>query len=161
MAKLLVRVTDKVNTDFYLNCQCTKRGDVIVAQPDGQPWQKEELTNPVWRILQIASLDMITAATFVVPEMPADPLNPSKTLQKRAFKLDVDAIAKLAATFAAYIADDKRTLGTLILKDTPQQITDATKQSAISAATIVANKVLKPAIADPAIIGVQQATVLG
>ena len=49
MSELLVRVHDKINEDFYLNCQCTKRGDVIVARPDGWPWGKEELANPDWR----------------------------------------------------------------------------------------------------------------
>lgn len=91
MAELLVRIVDKVNTDdFYRNCQCTKRGDVIAAQPDGWPWGREELATPDWRILSVPDMTVSEASVFLSAERDVDPRHPSRTLQRRAFKINLD-----------------------------------------------------------------------
>lgn len=101
--ELLVQVTDKVNADFYLNCQCPKAGDVIAACPDGWVWGTQELANPDWRILVVPDLSPQDASTLTVPEKPVDPLHPSATLQYRAFFIDLTHPA--ASALAPAIAD--------------------------------------------------------
>lgn len=141
-----MRVVDKVNKDsIYLDCQCTKRGDVIVACEDGHVWGKDELANPDWRIFQIPALPLSQALAFCSPELPVDPLNPSKTLQKRAFKFNLDD-PSFALQFSTVLADSSRT---------------TTKaQVALSDAAVAALKVAKPPIPDPAVIG-KSPTVIG
>ena len=145
MAELLVRVNDKINTDFYLNCQCTKRGDVIVVQGDGWAWGKEELKNPDWRIIKLPGVTVSAASVFLAPELPVDPLNPSKTLQRRIFKINLDD-PSIPAAVAAVLADNKRTVPTIT--------------AAAVSFNLAALKVAKPSIADPAIIG-SPTTVIG
>ena len=53
MAEMLVRVVDKIGADVYKNAQCTKRGDVIVAQADGWGWGTQEQVNPHYRIVKL------------------------------------------------------------------------------------------------------------
>lgn len=92
MAELLVRVVDKVNADdFYLDCQCTKRGDVIAVVPDGWDWGREERANPEWTILSVPDMSVGEAQMLVSAE-PAQALAPSRTLQRRAFGLDLDGL---------------------------------------------------------------------
>lgn len=109
MAELLVRVQDKVNADLDLDLQCTKRGDVIAACPDGWPWSEAERTAPYWRIFKIPALPLDEALTLTTPELPADPLNPGR-LRKRAQYLDVDAIlaSALPQAIKDYLNDDTR-----------------------------------------------------
>lgn len=144
MAELLVRVVDKVNDDFYLNCKCTKRGDVIVAQPDGWLWGKEELANPDWRIFKLPDMKLADAQAMLAPELDVDPQHPSKTLQRRVFKFNLDDPSLPVAT---------QTL-----------VTDATRQSeavaGVSAPALLALKVQKAPVADPAVIGIPP-TVIG
>jgi len=90
MAELLVRIADKVNEDFYLNLQCTKRGDVIVVCPDGWPWGREEVNAPHWTIIKLPGVPVEEVEHLVSPEPQTDPHNPSKTLQRRMWKLDLD-----------------------------------------------------------------------
>ncbi len=90
MAELLVRVVDKVHADFYLNCACTKRGDVIAVQPDGWAWGTGELEHPEWRIIALPGVDPSDLSGLLAPELDVNPKHPSKTLQRRAFKLDLD-----------------------------------------------------------------------
>ena len=68
MAELLVRVVDKTNDDKKLDAQCSKRGDVIVVQPDGWPWGREELKSEVWRIVKLPGVDPGTLVDLVMPE---------------------------------------------------------------------------------------------
>ena len=49
--ELLVRLVDKGAAE-----DCSKRGDVIAAAPDGWAWSSEELTNPDWVIVRVVSL---------------------------------------------------------------------------------------------------------
>src|SRR5690349_729658 len=90
MAEVLVRLVDKINEDFYLNCQCTKRADIIVAEPNGWPWGKEEFNDPRYMIVKSPNVSLDEAQTFCAPELPVDPANPSKTLQKRCFRIDIN-----------------------------------------------------------------------
>jgi len=46
--EFLIRVVDKGITD-----NCSKRGDVISACPDGWTWSTFELSNPDWRIVSV------------------------------------------------------------------------------------------------------------
>jgi hypothetical protein len=93
MSELLVRVVDKINTDFYLNTKCTKRGDVIVVRPDGWAWGSQELANPEWMILRLPKVPIEEAEAMLGSEKHTDPTHPSKTLQRRAVKLDVDRLS--------------------------------------------------------------------
>lgn len=95
MCEMLVRVVDKVNTDPYLNAQCTKRGDVIAIQPDGWAWSHLELSSSQWRIIKVPGITVLEASAFLAPEVNIDPQNPSRVLQRRAFKLDVDALGAM------------------------------------------------------------------
>lgn len=142
MAELLIRVVDKVNDNLYLDCQCTKRGDVIVVCPDGWVWSKEERTNPDWRIVSIPKMSVSEATVFLAPE-PAKGQTASRTLQRRAFKFDLD---RLPAELKAGLDDTKRTA--------PVQSIDA-----LALADVEALKVVKPAIPDPFIIGEDRAVI--
>ena len=90
MCELLVRVVDKINSNPYLNVQLTKRGDVIAICPDGWNWGTEELAHEDWRIICLPNVPESEMASFLQPEINTDPLNPSRMLQSRAFKLDLD-----------------------------------------------------------------------
>lgn len=138
MAELLVRVRDKINSDFYLNCQCTKRGDVIVVQADGWAWGKEELSNPDWRIIKIPSITVSEALAYTAPELDVDLKNPSKTLQRRAFRIDIDNVA-IPAGIKAYLLDNTRATSSMTL--------------GISVAAIRALKTAKAPVQDPAVFG--------
>jgi hypothetical protein len=132
MAELLVRVVDKINADPYLDAKCTKRGDVIVVQPDGWVWGKQEQKNPAWRIVKLPGVPVTMVTTFLSSEPEIDPLNPSMMLQARGFKLDLD---NLPASVAAVMADVKRR--------------NPTARTSMSAQDIAALKIQKPPLADP------------
>ena len=147
MAEFLIRVADKVNPDFYADCQCTKRGDVIVVQADGWGWGKEEKSLPFYRIIRHSNVTVAEASQFLAPELPVDPLNPSKTLKRRQFKLDID-VATLPTAVKNWLKDDTRA--------TP--ILDITG-SGIAKAALLALKADKGVTADPAVIGGNQAVI--
>ncbi len=140
MAQLLIRVVNKVNADFYLNTKCTKRGDVIVVQSDAWQWGSSELSNPDWRIIKHTELTVSEANAFLAAEVDTDPGSPSKTLQRRAFKLDVDA-AVIPQTIKDWLADSTRAVPILDL--TPL----------ITLNGVRALKTAKAAIVDPNVIG--------
>lgn len=142
MCELLVRVVDKINDDFYKNCECTKRGDVIVGKEDGWAWGKEELANPDWRIVALPGVPLSHVMALLQYELQVDPNHRSRTTQKRAFKLDLDALVAPASrgnTHASAMADAKRVTPVVQIDLSPEEITPL----------ILA----KPAIHDPAIIG--------
>lgn len=90
MAELLVRKINKVNSDFYLNTKCFKAGDVISIQPDGGPWGNDDLNDTVnHTIIKLPKVSVSEASYLMTPEIDVDPKNPSKTLQRRAFHLDL------------------------------------------------------------------------
>lgn len=143
MCELLVRVVDKTNPDDpYLDAQLTKRGDVICVQPDGWPWGTEELKNPDWRIIKLPGVNPEALAAFLSPEIDTDPAQPSKVLQRRAFKLDLDHA--VLADAASVLADGERK--------------HATKALALTAAQIIRAMVRKPARIDPNVLDLGKST---
>lgn len=132
MAEMLVRVVDKISADPYLNAKLTKRGDVISVQPDGWVWGKEEQKNPDWRIVKLPGVSVTNASQFVAPEKDADPKNPSRVLQSRAARLDLD---NLPLGIAAVMADIKRR--------------NPTARTSLTAQDLAALKISKPPLADP------------
>lgn len=156
MCELLVFAVDKVNSDFYKNCGNFKRGDVVVAMPDGHVWGLREADDPRWRILAFPDLPLASGQALCATEKATDPLHPSLTLQVRAFKLDLDALAALDAAFAAYLADNTRTAVSF-----PSAVTVGNASpsgtvpvvTSLKGASLTAATVQKPPIADPNIIG--------
>lgn len=137
MAELLVRVKDKINEDFYRNAHCSKRGDVIVVQEDGWAWGRDELNLPFYRIIRVP-LTVSEASVFLAPEINQDPQQPSKTLQRRAFKLDLDN-PSIPVSVKTALQDDTRI--------------EKVKDMGLIKQEVLSLKVTKAAIADPAIIG--------
>lgn len=119
MAEFLIRVTDKVNPDPYLDCRCLKRGDVVTIQEDGWAWGLLEKLNTQWRILAAPSISVLQAQGYLSPELPLDPQNPSRTLQSRGFKFDVTL---LPAQWQSWVADDTRAVPIRTFNGTPQQV---------------------------------------
>ena len=140
MAEILLRVRDKVNpTDPYKNCKLTKRGDVIHVAPDGWPWGARELDQPFWRIVKFPGVNPQLLEDLLGPELDTDPQNPSRMLQRRAFKLDLDALT-IPADIRAYLDDDTRKQPTLTI-------------TGVKATAFRALKTARPKLSDPAVIG--------
>lgn len=137
MAEILVRVRDKVNADFYLNCKCTKRGDVIEAKPDGWDWGVRERTSPNYRIIALPNVSLPDAQAMLAPEVDTDLNNPSRTLQRRAFRFDLDT-PTLPTTLDRFLADDTRA--------------QAKYSWNLDTQGFLNRKIAKPPIADPAIL---------
>lgn len=118
MAELLVRVVDKVGPDVYADAKLTKRGDVIVVCMDGWAWGTEELGNPAFRILRIPGVEPDALSWLLVGEPESNPQQPSKTLQRRAFKLDLDSAAVTKADLRDFF--DQHTVAPPTAKDGEQ-----------------------------------------
>jgi hypothetical protein len=148
MAEIVVVVKDKVNKDFYLDCGCYKRGDVIEVREDGWPWGTIDRSNPDWRIIKVPQHSVAELAAFLAREKDTDPKNPSRTLQKRHFKLDIDNPA-LPQELKDLVADDSRQVEVAVNDAT----TAAAAQAQLPTFSLLTFKVQKPPIADPAVIG--------
>lgn len=149
MAELLTRVIDKVNAeDFYQDCQCSKRGDVIVVQADGWLWGKDELSLPEYRVLQVPGLSVSEAEAMLSPELDTDPTHPSLTLQRRAFHLDLSIVLKHLPALATELATGVRAARPL-------------SHPNFTAAVFRLAKQRKASIADPRIIGPATSAVIG
>src|SRR4051812_41436296 len=93
MAELLVRTVDKVNkADIYSDCKLTKRGDVICVQPDGWTWGMDEIAAPFYQIVRLPGVAPDVLSALLQSEIDTDPKHPSRTLQARGFKFDLDAL---------------------------------------------------------------------
>ena len=92
MAELLVMVEDRVSPDPHRNVKLPKRGDVVVACPDGWPWSPAERTAPFWTIVRCPGLPADATSGLLAPE-PGDEIV-QRTLQGRAFGLDLDALGE-------------------------------------------------------------------
>lgn len=147
MAELLVRVVDKRGTNLYLDCQCTKRGDVIVAQPDGWPWGKEEVSNPDWRIIKIPGAAPESFASLLQPELAPDPRNPPRTLQRRWYHLDLDD-PSLDEALKVYVSDGSRQSASIVVS----RVKGGTAGESIVEDLLALTK-QRPSIPDPAVIG--------
>ena len=104
MAELLIRTVDTVHADFYTNCGATKRGDVIVVCPDGWSWGTTERMSGEWRLLIVPDMTMAEAESFLGPERSVDPAHPSRTLQPRSFRINLDALPAGDVTAAQVMA---------------------------------------------------------
>ncbi len=142
MAELLLRVVDKVGATIYQDCKLTKRGDVIVVQPNGWAWSVQEKTNPAWRILGLPNVSESAASVLLSAEKDVDPLQPSRVLQRRKWRV---AIANLATPIQTWIADATRAV--------PMRTTN------ISEAQFQGIIEQKPALVDPAIIGLSPSVI--
>jgi hypothetical protein len=108
---------------------------VIVVQPDGWVWGREEYSNPDWRIVKVPGITVSQASAFLGPEFDIDPYNPSRVLQRRAFKLD---IANLPAAVAGVMADHKRQ--------------NPSARASLSLPGLLALKIAKPPLTDPNVL---------
>jgi len=104
MCEILVLALDKVSDDPYLDAKQYKRGDVVAIRPDGWLWGKQELVNPLFRIIKVPRVTVSQASAFLGPELDTDPTNPSKMLRLRAFKLDLEGLPGVVAN----LEDPKR-----------------------------------------------------
>ena len=120
MCEILFMVRDKANGDPYLDVKNYKRGDAIHIAPDGWQWGSIELTNPGWRIVALPNITEAQAASFMAKEVDVDPQNPSKMLQRRAFKLDLSNVT-IPAAIKTWFQDDDRTLPIRTINMTPAQ----------------------------------------
>lgn len=98
MCELLVLSVNKVNADPYLDAKQYKRGDVVCVKPDGWGWGRQELANPLFRIIKVPGVSVSQASGFLGPELDSDPTNPSQMLRPRAFSLDLDAVPGAATS---------------------------------------------------------------
>lgn len=95
MAELLIRVVDKVNPrSIYKDVGCMKAGSVVCIQPDGWGWSAyEDGGNPAWIVKKWPRIRPDQLSGLLVPE-PGD-REVQKTLQRRAFVLDLTAVDAL------------------------------------------------------------------
>lgn len=110
MCELLVRIVDKVHPDPYIDANhSTKRGDVIVVRDDGHVWGQAEISNPDWIIIKVLGVSANDASVFVARELDDDAKHPSRVLQARMFRFDLDAPVPtdLASLIAAQIRKPK------------------------------------------------------
>lgn len=105
MAEILLRVKDQINEDIYKTARSTQRGDVISVQVDGWQWGTQEKIDPQYRILKLPNLSVIEGENFLGEELETDIRNPSRTLQRRQFKIDLD---NLPAEMQPFLSDDLR-----------------------------------------------------
>lgn len=103
MAKLVVMVRDIVSEDFYMNCRCLKRGDVVDILPDDMSLGVEGDIHPQWRSI-IAPQTPSDLSIFLAPEPSVGPTR-SRTLQARSFNLDIDNPA-LPQSFKDFLMAD-------------------------------------------------------
>lgn len=92
MCEILLRLTDKVNSNPILDSRLTKRGDVIAVQEDGWPWGDGEISSGEYVVIKLPNVTVSQASPFVSPELEVDPKNPSPVLQRRGFKLNIASI---------------------------------------------------------------------
>lgn len=92
--QLLIRIRDKINPDCPYRCaKLHKAGDVIAIMPYEQPPGREERSNPDWLLLKVSGEDAIEECTsLTTPQIGNDPSSANRMLQKRGFRLDLDAL---------------------------------------------------------------------
>lgn len=105
--ELLIRIVDSypgLTGDDAFDSKVSRRGDVIVAVPNGWAWGDKELTEPFWRILKLPNVSEAMAQSLVGEEAPLSEA-PDPTLQFRGFTFDVD---KATGQLRNYLRDDTR-----------------------------------------------------
>ena len=101
MCELVIMVSDREPADH----RSFVRGDVIAAGADGTDWGREGGVHPQWRTLRLPHVTVSDVASLLSSEVATDPQNPSARLQRRGFRLDLDA---MPAGVQAWLADDTR-----------------------------------------------------
>lgn len=154
MCEIALVVVDKTNTDsIYLDCKCYKSGDIIEVMADGWPWGNVDLTNPNWRIIKFPGVDVSQMSQFLSWQLPADPLNPSKTLLRRALRFAWSQID--STNWATNHPAQVTALKNYIADATRAQATLTVPANTVAAFMTELNKltVTKPAVQDPAVVG--------
>jgi hypothetical protein len=85
MAELLVRTVDKSSTDPVEDRMLSKRGDVIVAEPDDHPWGAQELTAEYWTIIKAPGVSVSEFSDLLVPQLVND-----VTVRRRVRGINLD-----------------------------------------------------------------------
>jgi hypothetical protein len=130
MAEMLIWMQDRQGIDIYHTAKLSQRGDVVVVKPDGWVWGVDELADP-FLLVVVPDATVADLESFLSHEMPQPGNEEDKwgdttnTLQYRGFKVDVDSYT-----------------GGVLRSDTD-----------VPLAEVMALKVQKPPIPDPAVIG--------
>jgi len=89
MVELLIYMKDRINPKNP-NITNPRRGDVIIANPDGFQWGVEERTNPLFRVVRVPGLTVSTIESLIAQEPGDSDLN--SNLNFRNKHIDVDAL---------------------------------------------------------------------
>ena len=94
MAEMLVFTEDRYSGDIYMDVLRYHRGSVVTIQEDGWPWSKSE-QQPPFVVVRVPGVPVEKLAAFIAPDVGFGEPEASKrdrTLRRRAFALDLDAI---------------------------------------------------------------------
>lgn len=66
--ELLIKLSDNTHSDPAKDLRCWKRGDVVMAMPDGHQWGAEE-GPPKFCVLKMPGVSVDKAQSFLAPDM--------------------------------------------------------------------------------------------
>lgn len=89
MCEILVMMEDRIGDNFHADTKLFKRGDVLCVFADGWNWGREELTNPLFRIIKLPKLSVSAGHILVATEQPTDPYHDKRLLRQRMYTLDL------------------------------------------------------------------------
>lgn len=94
MCKLVICTVNKSvgHEDPYIAAKSFRLGDVISILEDNHEFGKEELNNPMWRIISCPDATIIEAQAYLSQEVETDPQNPSRVLQRRGYRFDLSKL---------------------------------------------------------------------
>lgn len=69
MAELLIRTIDKTADNVDQDRLLSKRGDVIVVEPDGHNWGAQELTSDFWMIIKVPGVEVEMFNDLLIPQI--------------------------------------------------------------------------------------------
>lgn len=145
MAELLIRTVNKPLTgNPDIDRHRTMRGSVVVIVPDGHTWGSQDIANPDWMILRLPGVSPELLAQFVGSDAgygSRDAELASRTLRRRAFRLDLVALKALT--------------------DDPATLRDLLTQPAKAVTLVLGLVRAAPVIDDPAVIGGGDSRVIG
>lgn len=136
MCELLVWVHDREDGGNPLHDAVKyRRGDVIVAMPDGHPWTETERRHPQWVVLKVPGMSLAEGRALASEE----PREPTRQLfHTRLFHLDLDHLEAHDAVKSITARADAGV-------NLPVEI--------VSAAHLRALRRRKPPASDPRVIG--------
>ena len=91
MAKLLIRTEDKINSDWFKNIGCLKRGHIVTVMRDDQIGGVLDRSRKDAKIVMIPGLSDAEAAALKIGE-PGDTKVTPTLRRRRMFRLDIDAL---------------------------------------------------------------------